>query len=482
MARSRQKIPTIVGFVVLAGIFLVYFSVVEIRSIPQFQSTRDIKRLSRNITATPAYFLRSNLSSSFLFSKDDIDFKPTAHIHEQKCDPIFGQPPKNVASFRDYGNYKNLTELITIHGDSETPLAICSFFKNSYSVHFPHMMQQLYMCYTFWQDNPSREPVLYPLGRNGKEEMIQIFSKNHFLKGFMELLISQLKVKIFNDEEIINWLKANMTKTDAFFSSKEKNTSVANTDASLSSKQRSDKQDFGSDTKQDESYDAGNDINFRFHEIRSPVGYVLSHVDILNQIAQQHFDFGEGKKHQNSIDHHHDATPCSSPRIGILNRKRASGRSITNAEYLVQNITLEILTGSDIMLSSSSPVSLTYFDGHTFEEQVRFFHNIDLLISPHGAQLTGIPFLANKPCTQIIECFPDNYLLPDFFGSLARDSGVEYSYIYASNTPEDFKGRIVPSTYPEKVAVKRQDLCISPALVVDSLKNAVRNWCKCKKS
>jgi len=451
-----QTISKIFGFLFLAAVFLIFTSVLNIRSIAdvrQTQFSRGTEPLSRNINIASTDSLRSNLSSSFLFSKDDIDFKPLTQIPEQKCDPIASQPLKKVASFRNYEHTnKTLTELTTIHGVSETPLAICKYVMKG--GHFAHIMQHLYMCYTFWQDNLPRVPVLYIMGRNGKEKVNQIFSENPFLKGFIELLTSQLKVEIFTDEEIIDWLKANMTKSDTFLSSTENSTNM--------------------------SY-------FRFHEMRTPTGYVLSHVDTLNQMAQ-YFFIGGGNTNQPSVDYDNDATVCSSPRIGILNRRLASGRSIINAEYLVKNITSEILKGSDIILSSSPPVSLTFFETKSFKEQVLFFHNIDLLISPHGAQLTGIPFLGNKPCTQMVEFFPDHYLMPDYYGTLARDSDVEYSYIYTSNSSADLVeqaqnrsglGRISPPNKSKRIFARKQNLCISPAVFVDTLRDAIRSWCKC---
>lgn len=471
MPHWKKKTISVLGSLALAAIFLFFTSFSTIRSITDsahFGSTIGIEPLSTNTTS-------SNLSSSFLFSKDNIDFKPTTRIPEQKCNHILSQPPKTIASFQSYEHIKSLTELTTIHGNSDSTLAICNFDEGKPGgTHFPHVMQHLYMCYTFWQDNSSRVPVLYLSGRYGKEKMIQIFSHNPFLKGFVELLTSQLKVQILSYEEIIDWFKANEMNTDVVLSSKENSTSITFTDASAS--------DYGNGKKENDSDrdDSDNDINFRFHEMQSPIGYVLSHVDKLNQMAQQHFDFGEGN----------DATtPCSIPRIGILNRRALNGRSITNPEEIIGNITSELFNRSDTTLSSSSPVSLTYFEGLTFEQQVHFFHNVDLLISPHGAQLTGIPFLASKPCSRLIELFPHNYLLPDYFGTLARDSGVEYSYIYVSESPADvieqaqiqseLKGRIVPQTAYERSAARKQNLCISPTKIVDTLRDAIGDWCKC---
>ena len=486
-----KTIAPTVGFLALAAIFLFFTSYRTIRSIDVLQSQTQSAITVKPLSISP----RSNLTSSFLFSKDDANFKPTTRIPEEKCHPILSQPLKTIASFRNYDHIKNLTELTTIHGDTETPLAICKYVDEKHTHHFPHVMQHLYMCYSFWLDNPSHVPVLYhTFGRNGKEKMIQFFSKNHFLEGFTNVLISQLKVEIFNYNEIIDWLKVNTT-TDAYLSLKENNENTTATDTSLSFKYNNDNLDIGSNnTKKDDV------IHFRYREMRTPIGYVLSHSDVLNQIMGQDFDSGEGKRYQDSsprIEYDHDAkTMCSLPRIGVLNRKRIHGRSITNADSLVENINSELFftSGNDnsiaLSLSTSIPpnVSLAYFEGRTFEEQVQFFRNTDVLISPHGAQLTGIPFMANKPCTKMIELFPHNYLVPDYFGTLARDSGVEYSYIYVSKSSADelqkaqIEGRIVPSTTSERVAARGQNLCINASDLVGALKDVIQDWCRCKQS
>jgi Glycosyltransferase 61 len=72
------------------------------------------------------------------------------------------------------------------------------------------------------------------------------------------------------------------------------------------------------------------------------------------------------------------------------------------------------------------PVRIVSFDGWSFAEQVVFMNSVDVLISPHGAQLTSIPFLPN--CASILELFPQGYHPPYYFGSLAVASGVTHSY------------------------------------------------------
>ena len=189
MALSRFRGRNVVWLVILAGIFLLFTSVSTLRRVADF--TEPIP------TNSPP--------SSFLFSKDDADFKPTTSLSE-RCYHFLGQPVKKVTSFKGYTHLRNLTELTTIQGEVDTPLGICRFNEHQQEVHhFPHVMQHLYMCYTFWQNNPTKLPVLYLKKPRGKEKMNRIFTQNPFLNGFVELLTSQLNVQIFSHGEVLHW-------------------------------------------------------------------------------------------------------------------------------------------------------------------------------------------------------------------------------------------------------------------------------------
>lgn len=461
MALSRFRGRNVVWMIFLAAIFLLFTSIPTLRRVADFTEP----------------YPTNNAPSSFLFSKDDADFKPTTSLSDQRCYYFSGQPVKKVASFEDYKHLRNLTELTTIRGEVDTPLAICRFNEHQQEVHhFPHVMQHLYMCYTFWQNNPSKLPILYLKKPRGKEKMNRIFSQNPFLNGFVELLTSQLNVQIFTHGEVLHWLKTNATDYDVF------DTSNGNTDGSLSSQLG-----LGNDNKTDDTSDQNHAINFTFHEMDKPVGYVLSHADSLNQMVEKHFEFEDREKRKSSTPFLQDDAHCPVPTIGILNRKASNGRSIGNAESLVQNITSEFFGGDDAETLSSPPtVVLTHFEGQSFQQQVQFFHDIDLLISPHGAQLIGIPFMANKPCTKMIELFPHNYLVPDYFGTLAVDSGIEYSYIYVSERPptaaQTEAGRIAPETSKTRGAARQQTICVDPDILVGALQFLIRDWCTCAMS
>eukprot|EP00977_Amphora_coffeiformis_P029050 scaffold38424_cov168-Amphora_coffeaeformis.AAC.1 len=143
---------------------------------------------------------------------------------------------------------------------------------------------------------------------------------------------------------------------------------------------------------------------------------------------------------------------AKNPRISILNRQ--SKRNILNWEQLKD------------ALDSIGRVSVDYFEGKTFRDQIDFMINTDILVSPHGAQLASLPFA--PPCASVLEIFPTGYYEPAFFGTLAASSGVSHSFVYlgTNRTVEvttgsasvwarrkTRKASICPPVQPLKVAV-----------------------------
>merc|ERR1712224_871711 len=79
-------------------------------------------------------------------------------------------------------------------------------------------------------------------------------------------------------------------------------------------------------------------------------------------------------------------------------------------------------------------------------EQVRFFRHVDILISGHGAQLTGVPFMMQRlksdpssfsSCKLVLELYPKLYGVPYYFGSLVVQSGIRHSYLYYDDGIDD---------------------------------------------
>jgi Glycosyltransferase 61 len=136
------------------------------------------------------------------------------------------------------------------------------------------------------------------------------------------------------------------------------------------------------------------------------------------------------------------------PRISILNRyaTRDSKRSIINVnkvQSIIQTIIdtyFELNTTSTTTTNSNNKnnnnqnhnqktVTIQYIDdGTSFLQQIQYFSNVDILVSPHGAQLTGIFFMPPK-CSHVIEIILSTWIESNFFGSLASSINIKYNYL-----------------------------------------------------
>jgi Glycosyltransferase 61 len=165
------------------------------------------------------------------------------------------------------------------------------------------------------------------------------------------------------------------------------------------------------------------------------------------------------------------------PRIAILNRKLESGRHLLNANTIASSI--------EETYGNQTIVSVTYFEKKTFLEQIQFFAETDIVISPHGAQLTGMAFLPK--CASLLELFPLDYLNPDYFGSLAAAMNISHSFFYMGDNNED-PDIVLPYEKYHFIRVGKQfkthdtrhdSLCPNVASVVSAVVNMVNNWQEC---
>jgi Glycosyltransferase 61 len=161
--------------------------------------------------------------------------------------------------------------------------------------------------------------------------------------------------------------------------------------------------------------------------------------------------------------------PCQSvdrkPRISILNRSLKSGRHLLNAKELVASIEATYI---------NQTAAIVYFEDISFLDQIELLMKSDIIISPHGAQLTGIPFMPQ--CSSVLEFFPRNYLVADYFGSLAAAAGIDHSFFYLSvnRIPKGQQYHyIVDATY------RNHTQCPQMVQVMAAVTNLVRNWNSC---
>jgi uncharacterized membrane protein len=99
---------------------------------------------------------------------------------------------------------------------------------------------------------------------------------------------------------------------------------------------------------------------------------------------------------------------------------------------------------------------------------VETLSNIDILITPHGAQETSIVFMPH--CGQVLEILPENYYYANFFGTLAATAGLGHLVLYVAQNATE-KNYWMNSRNP--------DFCLSKRMVQTGVEQLVVQWQSC---
>ena len=157
------------------------------------------------------------------------------------------------------------------------------------------------------------------------------------------------------------------------------------------------------------------------------------------------------------------------PRICILDRERT--RRILNVKQLKHGLQTAF---------PDSPVSIRYFERATFLEQVQVFSSADILISPHGAQLSSIPFLPK--CAKPLELFTAGYYVPDFYGSLSTHAGLSHSSAYVGDEAAQGDLRYRMESVETRTRARAQSMCPNVSDLVQLVQTNMRLWRECCKA
>lgn len=260
--------------------------------------------------------------------------------------------------------------------------AVCALKVTKHSNHFPHAMQQFYQCWSYFNlpENAHKDRILaipiYAKGFPGERLNIrERWNKlthpnwNGFLNGFTAALSEATNVTVVRI--------GHHHRRDAVLS------------------QRAVWRSDGAHTFYMRSPD----------DARALTAAIVQRYELQATMRCQ----------QNSSS----SSSSLLPRVAIVNRGQS--RSLLNVDSLV------VALRSNLGLED---IRTTDFERATFLEQVEFLANTDILLSPHGAQLTGIPFL--PACGRVLEIFPARYFYHTYFGSLADAAGVASYPLYLS--------------------------------------------------
>jgi hypothetical protein len=354
--------------------------------------------------------------------------------------------------------------------------AICEFQDQVPNAqHFTHSFQQIYGCWSFWNEHcmeskknvnvattttptaATRHPCFYQpvlLMANSAEKKL---TKNPFFRGFLESLKMEMNLLVVGRRKFL----------DSQIHPDQQGVPLTNYDMS----------------------------NLPVVKISVKGGYALQDAPILQDLVRSHYSIQhsiDGAELDDSSTGNNGISHCRSsprsPRVGILNRRKPVGRSILNAERLAREVESALRQGSQNTHHNYN-VTVMYFEGKSFEEQVTYFSSIDILVSPHGAQLTGIPFLGSpspcstttpaprRNCGALLELFPKGYLIPEFFGSLAISSGLQYGYLYLSEMDAESERA---ENLLNRIHARATNLCPPLSKVVDAVKNLIQDWETCR--
>ncbi|CAJ1952000.1 unnamed protein product [Cylindrotheca closterium] len=105
------------------------------------------------------------------------------------------------------------------------------------------------------------------------------------------------------------------------------------------------------------------------------------------------------------------------PKIHVLILNREGSRSLSNGEAIVSTL-------QDSVLGDFIEVNYVQDMEGSLHHQALTMHSADIIIAPHGAQLTNLAFI--KPCTVVAEIFPRGYYLQFFQSYVVAAGGIAF--------------------------------------------------------
>ena len=325
------------------------------------------------------------------------------------------------------------------HDDTVTT-AVCKFRHDAAhkALHFPHVMQQLYRCFSWWHANPNKQAILL---------QPPAVANSRYLQGFLQLLRDVFDVQF--QEHRLPGQKAVRPKVDYGF----------------------DAQDFNGGFKMRGPADM---VALRD---KAAAHYGLSGAGCPANPVKPNDTANNNDNNSNSPHNNNN----NKPKVTILNRAPNSGRHLRNVPALQQALEQQLgLTTVQVVPS---------MDGLDYVQQLQVMQNTDILISPHGAQWTSIPFLPT--CAHALEIFAPSYFTPRFYGSLAAVSGHTYWAVYTGEvtttmtekTTETPRTTTKMSTLEERQESRTHDMCLSQTVIQDQMvplvQKSVQEWQTC---
>lgn len=340
-----------------------------------------------------------------------------------------------VALFTIPSVKNNSCTLTIVDSEKVVKAAVCLFLLDGHRMptHFAHIMQGIYPCIDYWiankggdDDDASADPIIPVLLYNNtsQEEIMERWKTNNFMRGILGTLQEEMGGVIMTSEDYMTCAIFDINENDHSIPEIAKQMEVCKKVFHPEQTIRTSRRIVPGFT----TFEKATEFNV----------HVESFLRKQNHTYEQEHLYHPGQWKKDADSSRMCARP---PKIGILNRE--SSRGIINADQLAEDLSglryvyRKTNNDNDDATKTSIegyPVEVIFFEGLSFAEQVEFFWRTDIVVSGHGAQLTGLPFLkvdnSVGRCRQVLELYSYEYIIPYYFGSLVVGTGMSHSYVY----------------------------------------------------
>lgn len=113
----------------------------------------------------------------------------------------------------------------------------------------------------------------------------------------------------------------------------------------------------------------------------------------------------------------------------------------------------------------------------SLETQANTMHSSDIIISPHGAQLTNLAFV--RPCTAVLELFPRGYYL-GYFQPLVISSGALSFDGYPWDRSHFVDTYVIVNNVKKREMIRKWEISTSPESIVRGLPEMISSLITCR--
>ena len=345
-------------------------------------------------------------------------------VEDKRIDMCKASTRHPIVFNKQYPKDRSLSSLLEgpgLDNFQHNDYAACKFLFDDHSGHFPHAMQQLYKCVSFWNADRNKEAWLVMQKQPLREQV--------FVRGFLDAIQDVRGVKIVRFRHTLQVARPIV--------------------------------DYGYDV-------TSKHLGYALHspddleELRTEL-YQKNHLQTSN-VAGCVVKGGptDDKKTVPRIRRRRV------PNLTILNRWADNGRRLLNARDLKDAIQTRF---------NLTTVRVVEFEQASVLQQVQMMGETDIVLSPHGAQLTSLPFLPT--CGRVIEIFGLGYYVPQFFGRLAHASGEAYSHVYAGGNDMEHETQVWMQSLETRSVARQLPICPEMETILRHVQQEIAAWKRC---